>query len=86
MFACNSVLRSQLATGSYHLEYLCCHLPTWDTCVKFQEAYTHGRHTYPHTCVDADDFDPDAGFAKREGDRWEGEDEGLDLQVQCVAL
>lgn len=27
-------------------------------------------------CADADDFDPEAGFAK-DGDKWEGEDEEL---------
>ena len=30
--------------------------------------------------TDAEDFDPEAGFAQPGGgDRWEGEDEGLDL-------
>lgn len=33
------------------------------------------------TCIspDADDFDPDAGFVKTEGDEWEGEDAELEV-------
>ena len=33
------------------------------------------------TCIspDADDFDPDAGFVKTEGDEWEGEDADLEV-------
>ena len=35
-------------------------------------------------CTDADDFDPEAGFSKPqgegEGDTWEGEDEGLVIE------
>lgn len=34
----------------------------------------------PFLVPDAEDFDPDKGFQKRD-DRWEGEDEGLDLEV-----
>lgn len=34
-------------------------------------------------CADADDFDPEAGFAK-DGDEWEGEDVGLVKVGECV--
>ena len=39
---------------------------------------------YSH-CIDAEDFDPEAGFSKPQGegggeDTWEGEDEGLVIE------
>lgn len=50
------------------------------------------QHTKQTSClafsfssVDAEDFDPDAGFQNKEGgDEWAGEDEGLDTEVGHV--
>ena len=37
-------------------------------------------------CADADDFDPEAGFAKEGDDQWEGEDEELLKVRTCVGV
>ena len=41
------------------------------------------RHKNKYLYIaDADDFDPDQGFKEnKESDRWEGEDEGIELPV-----
>ena len=39
---------------------------------------TNGNVSF--VCIDADDFDPDAGFAKKEGE-WEDEDRDLKQAV-----
>ena len=58
----------------------------WVPCQQCNEwgvALIHVRH--PHiicTYADDEDFDPEAGFSKQDGDRWEGEDEDLDIEVR----
>lgn len=56
---------------------------------------TDKPHTHTHTLLlhlstlllDADDFDPEAGFTKEGGDdAWAGEDEGLDTEVGTYIL
>ncbi len=37
-------------------------------------------------CPDAEDFDPEAGFQKKDDDRWEGEDAELDPEVGVATL